>query len=73
MLFISMLNHWLRLLKLRTRELQAQLAASAENAEASGDLRTARDKRLDAIRAWQVAEYDLQLRSSLPGYSSQWV
>lgn len=64
--------HTLRIITLRAREMREHLQFAAERAQAAGDHRTARQKRIDAMRSWDLAEYDLGHRRALPGYTSAW-
>lgn len=56
------------ILRMRARELAESMWTAAARADGEGDHRRARMLRIDALRARQIAEYEIGLRPSLPGY-----
>lgn len=52
----------------RAQGMRRDFWEAAERFASAGEFREARRKRVDALRARLVAEYEMGLRSSLPGY-----
>jgi hypothetical protein len=61
------------ILRLRAKELRDSGWAAANRADAEGDRRRARQQRIDALRARQIAEHESGLRPFLAGYSQPWM